>query len=231
MALRNLTTKLMNAGTVRLRPAFMLAGLALVLVAAVGCYNNNTGETGVLGFANFKLPAFPETGSHAVIVFSEMHYSPSFKVQEGPRLLPPEDSVPIGGPDTTIRAPVELDYTADEYTTLVEPDAFAASYDAADAAEVYRVNCVVCHGTDLTGSGVMKEKLISGAAPADMMAGGASTATEGELFAWISFGSRTGFILAMINQPNPTVMPNFKSLLTEEDRWHLVQYIFGKQGR
>ena len=64
-----------------------------------------------------------------------------------------------------------------------------------------------------------------------MMDGDGSTATEGELFAWISFGSRTGFALAMVDQPNPTVMPVFRSLLTEEDRWHLVQYIFGKQGR
>ena len=216
------------------RRAWVVPVLALALVALAGCYNNNTGETSVLGVANFKLPAFPETGSHAVIVFSEMHYSPSFKVQEGPRLLPPEGSVAIGGPDTTIRARVEISYTAEEYPALTRPEAFVASYDQAEAAELYRVNCVVCHGESLRGDGVMAGKLLAAggsAAPANMMDGDGSTATEGELFAWISFGSRTGFALAMVDQPNPTVMPVFRSLLTEEDRWHLVQYIFGKQGR
>jgi mono/diheme cytochrome c family protein len=216
------------------RKAWVLPVVALALVALAACYNNNTGETDVLGVANFKLPAFPETGSHAVIVFSEMHYSPAYKVQEGPRLLPPEGSVPIGGPDTTIRAPVEILYTADEYPALTEPEAFAASYDATEGAELYRVNCMVCHGESMRGDGVMMDKLLASgksAAPANMMDGDGSTATGGELFAWISFGSRTGFALAMVDQPNPTVMPVFRSLLTEEDRWHLVQYIFGEQGR
>lgn len=213
------------------RRALAALGLALVLVVAVGCYNNNTGETGVLGVANFKLPAFPETGSHAVIVFSEMHYAPSYKVQEGPRLLPPEGSIAIGGPDTSVRAPVELTYTGEEYVSLTEPAAFAASYDAAEGAELFRVNCVVCHGTGMRGDGPLKEKLVSGAAPADLIAGAVASGTEGEVFAWISYGSRTGFTLAMIDQPNPTVMPVFRSLLTEEDRWHLVQYILGEQGR
>ena len=213
------------------RRTLAVLGLALVLVVAVGCYNNNTGETGVLGVANFKLPAFPETGSHAVIVFSEMHYAPSYRVQEGPRLLPPEGSIAIGGPDTTSPAPVELTYTADEYVGLAEPAAFTASYDAEDGAELYRVNCAVCHGTGMRGDGPLKAKLTSGAPPPDLIDGAAGTGTEGEVFAWITYGSRTGFTLAMIDQPNPTVMPVFRSLMTEEDRWHLVQYILGEQGR
>jgi mono/diheme cytochrome c family protein len=213
------------------RRALAVLGLALVLVAAVGCYNNNTGETGVLGVANFKLPAFPETGSHAVIIFSEMHYAPSYKVQEGPRLLPPEGSIAIGGPDTTSPVPVELTYTAEEYAALTEPEAFAASYDADEGAELYRVNCAVCHGTGMRGDGPVAAKLTSGAPPPDLIAGAAAGGSEGQLFAWITYGSRTGFTLAMIDQPNPTVMPVFRSLMTEEDRWHLVQYILGEQGR
>ncbi len=207
-----------------------MLGLALALLVAVGCYNNNTGDFGV-GFADIKLPAFPETGSHAVMVFSEMHYAPSHKVQEIPRLLPPEGSVAVGGPDTTVRAPVEIMYTSDEYAALTQPDAFAASYDAAEAGELYRVNCTVCHGDSLRGDGEMTTRLTSGAAPADMIDGPSSVATAGELFAWITFGSRTGFSLAMVDQLNPTVMPVFRSLMTEEDRWHLVQYVLGRQGR
>ena len=210
----------LSAGPVR---ALCVAALCLLALAAAGCYNNNTGETGVLGFARFKLPAFPETGSHATVVFSEMHYSPAYRVQEIPRLLPPDGSVPVGG--------AEIFRTAEEYAALTQPSAFVRSYDPDAAAEVYRVNCLVCHGEGLTGAGVMTDFLVRGAAPADMMGDIAMNASEGELFAWITYGSRTAFELAMVDQPNPTVMPAFRTLLTEEERWHLVSYILGRQGR
>lgn len=203
--------------------ALAAAGLVALALAAAGCYNNNTGETGVLGFARFKLPAFPETGSYATVVFTEMHYSPAYKVQEMPRILPPEGSVPVSG--------VEIVYTAEEYAALIQPDAYAESYDTDEAAELYRVNCMVCHGQALTGETVMKDYLVRGAVPADMMGDIAMNATEGELFAWISYGSRTAFTLAMVGEPNPTVMPAFRNLLTAEERWHLVSYILGRQGR
>jgi len=35
----------------------------------------------------------------------------------------------------------------------------------------------------------------------------------------------------MAGQSNPTVMPTFNKLLTEEERWHLVKYIMRKQNR
>ena len=76
----------------------------------------------------------------------------------------------IGGPDTTIRAPVEISYTAEEYPALSLPEAFAASYEQAEAAELYRVNCMVCHGESLRGDGVMASKLLTAggsAAPAN----------------------------------------------------------------
>ena len=75
------------------------AGLLLValLVVTSGCGNFRTGEMEVPGIVRFKLPAFPSTGSSAVLVFTEMHYQPSYRSQEGPRLLPPADSVPVTG--------------------------------------------------------------------------------------------------------------------------------------
>ena len=52
----------------RMRLRGRLFWLALAMVAAVvavaGCYNNNTGRTEVGPGVNFKLPAFPETGSN-----------------------------------------------------------------------------------------------------------------------------------------------------------------------
>tara|TARA_Y100000590_G_scaffold284476_1_gene320112 strand:+ start:58405 stop:59058 length:654 start_codon:yes stop_codon:yes gene_type:complete len=198
----------------------MLAGFGLMVM---GCYNNNTGETGILGIADLKLPAFPETGSHAVVVFSEMHYSPAYDDQEGPTIGPPSDSVPVTGR--------EIKYTADEYTLLRMSDKSTNSYDQEKAADLYRVNCTVCHGESLQGDGAAAKYLTRGAAPANLLGGSSVDATEGEIFAWISYGSRTGFALEMAGQPNPTVMPTFNKLLTEDERWHLVKYIMAKQNR
>ena len=72
--------------------AARLAAVALglfALLAALGCYNNNTGETRISEDIYFTLPAFPETGSNKVQVFTEMHYQPSYRSQEGPRLDSP----------------------------------------------------------------------------------------------------------------------------------------------
>ena len=88
--------------------------VALFSVIALGCYNIKTGETSIGGAINFKLPAFPETGPHAVVIFSEMAYSPSFRVQEGPRLLPPVGSVPVTGKEV-------LFTTVEEYKQLSVP--------------------------------------------------------------------------------------------------------------
>jgi mono/diheme cytochrome c family protein len=190
---------------------------ALAMMASAACWNNNTGETHVGGLVEFTLPAFPETGAHAALVFTEMHYQPWHRVQEVPRLLPPLESVPVTGK--------AIAYTKDEYATLTAPDPVRTAYSEAKAAELFRVNCAVCHGESMTGDGVMRGFLKSGAPPADLMRGAVSTASEGEVFAWVSFGGQPGFAMAMISRESPTVMPQFYQLLTEEERWHLVLYL------
>jgi len=194
--------------------------LALGL-AASGCGNIRTGDVDIFGIARFKLPAFPETGSHAVLMFSEMHYSPSYKSQEGPRLLPPPDSVPVTGK--------ELQYdTLDEYKGLTTPDYMSVSYDPTRAAELFRVNCMVCHGPTMRGDGalasIMREKS-KGPLPADLTLPLTQNSAEGELFAFISKGGRQGFAFIERGKESRSPMPEFWKLLTEEERWTLVAYI------
>jgi len=196
---------------------------ALLALVLNGCYNNNTGETEILGIVELKLPAFPETGSHAVVVFSEMHYSPAYDDQEGPTIGPPTDSIPVTGR--------EIKFTAEEYKLLRMSGSSENSYDQNKAEDIYRVNCSVCHGESLQGDGAVAKYLTRGAVPANLIGGSSAEASEGEIFAWISYGSRTGFALEMAGQPNPTAMPTFNKLLTEEERWHLVKYIIAKQNR
>jgi len=140
--------------------ALLLACVVMLMAAA--CYNSTTGDTEIHGIAEFKLPVLPKTGSHKVMVFSEMHYQPSFRVQEGPRLLPATQSVAFSGlgapglvtqPDM-IR--IEPQFASlDEARLLELPQEFADSYDPDHAAELYRVNCSVCHGAIGRGDGTM----------------------------------------------------------------------------
>ena len=95
----------------------------LALLAAVGCYNNNTGETNIGDDIRFKLPAFPESGSNKVQIFTEMHYQPSYRAQEGPRLDSPLDAVPITGKEALLTS-------LDEYKALPNPGRRSPSWDA-----------------------------------------------------------------------------------------------------
>ena len=200
--------------------------LALMTLAATGCYNNNTGETSIGGAINFKLPAFPESGAHQVVIFSEMHYQPSFKSQEGPRLLPPSDSVPVTGK--------ELSYSdMEEYRQLSVPQHIATNRDASisEGEKLFTINCVVCHGVNLDGQGKINDFEYSGPRPRNLLLGSALDATDGEVFGWISFGGQPGLAAGLRGLPSPTWMPAFNKLLTEDERWKVVMYLRSKQGR
>lgn len=79
---------------------------------------------------------------------------------------------------------------------------------------VYEANCLVCHGPAGRGDG-------PGAAsidppyppPADFLTGHARAHYDGEFFNWIKFGKP------------PTAMPGFADRLTDEDIWHVINYL------
>ena len=210
-------------------PALLLIGLGL------GCYNSTTGDTSVYGIANFKLPVIPKTGSHKVMVFSEMHYQRSFRSQDVPRILPHENSVPfigMGGPEISIDSTLinkEIILSSlKEYSPKVIPSAVSESYDHEQTAEIFRVNCSVCHGLNLEGDGpvaiLMKEKGL-GPMPANLKHENTLKSTDGDLFAFISHGGRQGYALIEKGLESRSPMPEFRYLLTENDRWALVKYL------
>ena len=202
-----------------LRPVCAALLVAALAVAGLACVNLRTGEAEVYGIAKFKLPAFPKTGSHAVLIFSEMHYQPSYRAQEGPRLLPPPESVPVTGK--------ELVYTAEEYKALQAPDTAASAYrsDPAKAEDLYRVNCMVCHGCGLRGEGLIVSFMTKGPFPADLLNEITVKSTDGELFSFISAGGRQGLAATSRGLESSSPMPEFRLLLTEDERWMLVQYL------
>ena len=224
-----------------LRPAGLRRAALAVLVAlallASACYNSTSGETELLG-ARFTLPVFPRTGSHKVMVFSEMHYQRSHRPQDVPRVLPHPDSVPygaLGGPEPVTQAEmirVELKYdTLDEYRELTIPDRVVSAYDGGRAAELFRVNCSVCHGETMRGDGavakMMKEKRM-GPVPADLMLELTQESPEGEVFGYITEGGRQGLLAVFSGRESGSPMPPFQFLLSEDDRWALVKYVLSR---
>ena len=202
----------------------------LVLMAASGCYNNNTGETNIGDAIRFTLPAFPETGSNKVQVFTEMHYQPSYRSQEGPRLDIPESAVPITGKEVLLTS-------VEDYAALENPGG-----DINNGTALFALNCVVCHGPELDGQGPV---MVTGPSmvPADLRGELTLERTDGELYGLISFGGNTGFTQRVAAMTDPEAdgercvgqgscpMPQFRKLLTESERWDLVAYLRNMQGQ
>ena len=207
-------------------PLVMVTILLVALLLSSGCYNSKTGEVKVGGAISFELPVFPKTGSHAVQIFSEMHYSPSYRSQEVPRILPPEGSVPVTGAEVKI-------FDIEALKSLSIQD-HVANYDGSQAAKIYTVNCQVCHGQSLQGDGPITtlnsargdgSKAYSGAAPVNLISERVDDLSDGEIFGYITWGGRPGLAAAGRGKESTAIMPQFGYLLTEEQRWQLVQYI------
>ncbi len=194
------------------------------LLMAVGCYNNNTGEANIGGSISFGLPAFPETGGNVAEVFTEMHFQPSYREGEIPRLLPPEGSVPITGAEV-------VPASADGYSVLVVPPRVAQNYDAADAQNLYTVNCQVCHGASFQGDGPIRKFMTKGPFPANLHDPVTVQSTDGDLFGFVSGGGRQGLSAISRGRDSSSPMPAFNKLLTEDDRWALVLYLRSQIGR
>ena len=211
----------------------LLAGAAsLLLLLALGCYNNNTGEANIGGVINFGLPALPETGGNVVEIFTEMHFQPSYREGEMPRLLPPEGSVPITGAEV-------IPATADGYSGLVVPPQVIRNYEPSSAQRIYVVNCQVCHGVSLQGDGPITRltrpdgtlAYNKGPFPANLKGPITVQATDGDLFGFISGGGRQGLSSISRGRASSSPMPQFNRLLTEEDRWALVLYLRSQIGQ
>ncbi|MCA9945658.1 MAG: copper resistance protein CopC [Anaerolineales bacterium] len=77
--------------------------------------------------------------------------------------------------------------------------------------ELFNQNCVPCHGPEGRGDG--PNALSLSPPPADFGAGHTATHTDGDLYFWILQGIED------------TQMPAFEAQLTEEQAWHLVNYV------
>jgi mono/diheme cytochrome c family protein len=81
----------------------------------------------------------------------------------------------------------------------------------ATGEQVYRRHCQVCHGVAGAGDGPAAMTLRP--RPADLRVHMAAGHTDGQLYFWITEGFAG------------TAMPAYKSVLNEEERWHVVNFI------
>lgn len=147
------------------------------------------------------LAAGCSVGAYPFDVFPEMHYQPSYRAGEPPRLSPPASAVPITGK--------EVDYTFTEAQTLAIPLAPSPSALAA-GWQLYGVNCAACHGPGGRGDGPMAARFQAAGAvpPVDYASPRVQARSAGELY-WILTNGLGN-------------MPPFGKLLASQERWLLV---------
>ena len=165
-------TKLMRG---RLLP---LVGLAIVAgMLAVGC----------------------SQGSYPLDIFYEMHYQPSYKVHEPPRLSPPASAVPWYG------------------STPPQPTSFAGS-----GKHIFETNCAMCHGVTGEGDGQVLGRMIVdyGYQTTDAALLNPNLTSEAAKSV-----DRDGLRNAVANGVN--LMPPFAKLLTEDQIELVLDYVEG----
>ena len=161
-----------------------------------------------------------EPGAYQVEIFPEQHYQQSYKRQEPPRLTPPNGAVPVTGRELALsfdqanamKNPCREGCTPANLPTA--PVSLNSTTDAvAHGAEVFRVNCSMCHGPQGKGDGKVGDKLATNgyAHPPNLTAPATQGRSDGSMFWVITNGV--------------VVMPKFGLLLTEQDRWSVVTYL------
>ncbi|MBI2935646.1 MAG: cytochrome c [Chloroflexi bacterium] len=178
-----------------------------------------------VGITMLLTACFPRTGAYPVDLFIEMHYQQSYRSQEPPRLKPAEGAVPVAGRET-VYAGVE----AARYKDIANPVPRTEA-NLAQGAEIFRVNCSLCHGLQGKGDGGVAQFLLQSATlqaggipPANLTGPITTGRTDGEIFEITTNGR-------FVPRTGGYSMPTFKNLLTAEKRWLLVHYLRKLQGR
>jgi mono/diheme cytochrome c family protein len=176
----------------RVKPMWIIAAIAVLGILSTAC--------------------FPKQGSYPIEVFTEMHYSQSFKAQEPPRL------------NAVRGAEVFVAFGTDGVLAMTERQERA--YDPATAAELYRVNCSVCHGVGGKGDGAINLYLTAADSYYASQKGEPYPNTPPNLLDSSNVFPVDGFFAFMSSNGPANVMPDFDLLLSEEDRWDIVNYVY-----
>ncbi|MBI3979145.1 MAG: cytochrome c [Chloroflexi bacterium] len=148
-------------------------------------------------------------GQYPIEVFPDLHYQPSQRRLEPTRGYPPARSVPISGRAAEI-GPAEMAMLTSPITRTAEV--------VGRGAALYAVNCSFCHGPLGHGDGAVGDAFRNaGTQVANLTAPDRQAKSDGVLYRSITNGLG--------------VMPPFRNLLTDEERWSLVAYVRELGGR
>ena len=138
-------------------------------------------------------------GSYPLDIFYEMHYQPSYKAHEPPRLSVPASAVPWYGS----RAP--------------EPTSFAGS-----GKHIFEANCVMCHGPQGLGNGPVLARMVVdyGYQTVDLPIQNPNLTSEAAKSL-----DRNG--LRGVIEGGVSVMPSFRKLLTADQIQLVLDYVQG----
>lgn len=128
---------------------------------------------------------------------NDMHDQPSIKPQEAPRRTAPAEAVPVQGKQTIT------------WQTLLSNPIVSSDASLHRGMDLYRINCVMCHGTRETSPGAVGQKLVP--PPPDLHEPRIKALSDGDIYKRISLGFGR--------------MPPFQPVLSATDRWHLVNYL------
>lgn len=81
----------------------------------------------------------------------------------------------------------------------------------ARGAKVYKEQCAVCHGPGALGDGIIIKKGL-GFYPVNLTTSAVAQRTDGYIYAYIRYGGKV-------------MMPSYSENISEQDAWHVVNYV------
>ena len=152
-----------------------------------------------LALAAGLLAAGCSQGAYPLDIFYEMHYQPSYKAHEPPRLSPPASAVPWYG----ARVP--------------EATSFGGS-----GKHIFETNCAMCHGVEGRGDGPVLGRMIVDYGYQATDAALLNPDLTSEAARSLDRDGLRGVVTGGVN-----VMPSFAKLLTEEQIELALDYVQG----
>jgi len=138
-------------------------------------------------------------GSYPLDIFYEMHYQPSYKAHEPPRLSPPASAVPWYG------------------STPPELTSFAGS-----GKHIFETNCAMCHGATGQGDGQVLGRMIVDYGYQATDAPLLNPNLTSEAAKGLGRDELRGVLTGGVN-----IMPSFSKLLTENQIELVLDYVEG----
>ena len=152
-----------------------------------------------LALAAGLLAAGCSQGAYPLDIFYEMHYQPSYKAHEPPRLSPPASAAPWYG------------------ATAPEATSFGGS-----GKHIFETNCAMCHGVEGRGDGPVLGRMIVDYGYQATDAALLNPDLTSEAARSLDRDGLRGVVTGGVN-----VMPSFAKLLTEEQIELALDYVQG----